>query len=93
MNTHKWLRSFVNYDNGHAGEQVLARDILDFVVQKDTTLAYHSHKAMGVPEPVFLLNRFIVSLEAMSKINFPIHTIPFLVFKLKTFRVIGPGFA
>ena len=89
MNTHPWLRRFVDYDKAHTEEQVIARAILDYVIQRETTLPYHSHKAMGLKEPVFLLNRFIVSLEAMSKINFPIHTIPFLVFKLKTFRKAG----
>ena len=67
----------------------MSRKILDLLSQQRSLLPYQIGRSMGVSPLIFVANRYLTTLESMIKINFPIHTIPFLIFKLKTFRRAG----
>lgn len=44
---------------------------------------------LGLNTFTYLLNGFLVSGKSLLQINFPIHVVPFLLFKLKSFRKAG----
>jgi len=89
MSTHRFLLQYVDHGSSLRWDKKSSRDFLDLLIHKRTLIPYHISRSMGVSPFLFVLNRYLTSLEAMIKINFPIHTIPFLIFKLKTFRRAG----
>jgi len=43
----------------------------------------------GKGKITYVLMKFLASAKSMAAINFPLQTIPFLIFKLKTWRKAG----
>jgi len=52
-------------------------------------LAYGAWAAQGYSKLMWLVAKFTLVFWSLFQINFPIHVIPFLIFKLKTFRKFG----
>jgi hypothetical protein len=43
----------------------------------------------GMDNKTFAIHCFLKVFKVLAEINFPLHIIPFLLFKLKTFRSVG----
>ena len=52
------------------------------------TVPHHGMRA-GMDNKTFAWHCFSKVGKVLAEINFPLHTIPFLLFKLKTFRSVG----
>jgi hypothetical protein len=85
-----FFKSYTDFDQALVNEQLNSKIELDYIIGKRRTLPYDINAtSLGLRQAPYLANGYLTAALALTKINFPIQTLPFVFFKLKTWRKVG----